>query len=310
MNKIQESKNSSYKTLDGLFTLNQATIMALPAGVKLVDEFRINLAEIDSLVAKQGVDKSGLADSKEQKREAAIVAGLDVAKRIVAFATIDENPTLLKEAKLGETELRKMADTKLAPKLTALVALGTAHAAKLVDYGVTEEVLARLSNFIAAYAAAMPKPKLGIDETKQITTKLDGIFKKNDVILRKIDALAELEKTGNPEFYKSYKNLRKVVVTGKGSLAMKGLVKDATTGEGIPNVDVLISLAEGGKVIGGTDIARIVKRTATKGSFNIKTLPSGTYSLGISKLGYLTQTLTVDVVDGELCNVVVVLVGN
>jgi hypothetical protein len=53
-----------------------------------------------------------------------------------------------------------------------------------------------------------------------------------------------------------------------------------------------------------------VKRTATKGSYTIKTLPSGTYSLGISKLGYHVQTLMVDLVDGELCNVVAELISN
>lgn len=307
MDQIQESKNSSYKTLDELFTLNQPIVMALPAGVKLVEEFRLNCAEIDSLAAKQGVDKSGLADSKDQKREAAIVAGIDVAKRIVAFATIDENPTLSKEAKLSEAELRKMADTKVAPKLTAVLTLARAHAAKLIDYGVTDEMLTRLDNFIAAYSAALPKPKLSIDETKQVTAKLDVVFKKNDLVLRKMDALAELVKDSNPEYYKSYKNLRRVVVTGKGSLAMKGLVKDAATGEGIPNVDILITATEGGNRKGGTDIARIVKRTANKGSFKLKTLPEGTYSLEASKLGYEKQLITVDVVSGELCNVVVAL---
>ncbi|MEI8047083.1 MAG: carboxypeptidase-like regulatory domain-containing protein [Bacteroidota bacterium] len=309
MNQRQESKNSTYKTLDELFTTNNATVTALPGAEGLVGEFRANCTEIDSLIARQGVDKSGLADTKEMKREAAIVAGLDVAKRIVAYATIEENPTLIKEAKLSESELRKLADTKLAPKLMAVVTLATTHAAKLVDYGVTAEVTAKLNDAIMAYAAAVPQPKLGIDETKQITAALEGFFKKNDLILRKMDALVELEKASTPVFYQSYKNLRKVVVTGKGSLAMKGLVKNAATGQGIPNVDIMIELADDGRIKAGSELVKIVRRTAGKGNFILKSLPEGAYNLTISKLGYVTQVKTVNVVDGELFNLLVDLVS-
>ncbi|MFZ4549385.1 MAG: carboxypeptidase-like regulatory domain-containing protein, partial [Bacteroidales bacterium] len=159
------------------------------------------------------------------------------------------------------------------------------------------------------YAAAVPQPKLGIDETKQITAALEGFFKKNDLILRKMDALVELEKASTPVFYQSYKNLRKVVVTGKGSLALKGLVKNATTGEGIPKVDVLIDLADDGRLKADTELHKNVKRTAAKGIFTLKSLPEGTYNLTIRKLGYATQVKTINVVDGELCNVVVDLVS-
>ncbi|MEI8046738.1 MAG: carboxypeptidase regulatory-like domain-containing protein [Bacteroidota bacterium] len=309
MNQLQESKNSTYKTLDELFTANSATVTALPGGDRHVCEFRENCTEIVSLAARQGVDKSGLADTKEIKREAAIVAGLDMAKRIVAYATIEESPTLIKEAKVTETELRRLADTKLAPKLMAVVTLATTHAANLVDYGVTAELTTKLGDAITAYAAAVPQPKLGIDETKQVTAALEGFFKKNDLILHKMDALVELEKVGTPVFFQSYKNLRKVVVTGKGTLALKGLVKDAATGEGIPNADVLIILADDGRIKTGSELAKLMKRTAAKGNFTLKTLPEGNYKLTISKLGYVTQVKTINVVDGELCNVVVDLVS-
>lgn len=313
MNQLQESKNSSYKTLDELFTTNATVLATLPATVKIIGDFRANCLEIDSLIARQGVNRSGLKNNKEILRDAAIVAGLDVAKRITAYATVEENAILLKEAKLTETELRRLADTKIAPKLTAVVTLANANAAKLAEYGVTAAVITKLSEAIQAYATAVPQPKMGIDETKQVTNKLDECIKSNDALLRKMDALVELEKAGNPVFYNSYKNLRKVVVLGKGSLALKGLIRDAVTGKGIPKVDVLIEPSgERSKALmaAGADLSKNVKRTAPKGNFMLKTLPEGEYTFTISKPGYAPQVKTVNVIAGELCNVVVELVSN
>ena len=122
----------------------------------------------------------------------------------------------------------------------AVLTLADTYAEQLAEYGVTAEVTANLGNAINMYALAVPKPKLGIDEIKQITSDLNVKFKTNNALLRKMDALVELEKASNPNFYNSYKNLRKIVIFGRGSLAMKGLVKDADTGNGIHKVELLI----------------------------------------------------------------------
>ena len=58
----------------------------------------------------------------------------------------------------------------------------------------------------------------------------------------------------------------------------------------------------------GADLMKNVKFTSLKGNFDIRTMPEGRYLLTVSKLGYITQVISVNFVAGELCRVVVNLV--
>ena len=51
----------------------------------------------------------------------------------------------------------------------------------------------------------------------------------------------------------------------------------------------------------------IVKKTAAKGKFNIKSMPEGTYTVTITKPGYKDQVVTINVVSGELAKLDVIL---
>jgi hypothetical protein len=67
-----------------------------------------------------------------------------------------------------------------------------------------------------------------------------------------------------------------------------------------PSNGLLKSAATNGK-------DNIVKKTAAKGKFNIKSMPEGTYTVTITKPGYKDQVVTVSVVSGELAKLDVVL---
>ena len=102
--------------------------------------------------------------------------------------------------------------------------------------------------------------------------------------------------------------------TGVGSLALKGLVTDALSGEPIKGATLSFALD------GGVSLAKaksstaqtesIVKKTADKGGFNIKSLPSGMYTVTIKKVGFADQVATVAVADGELTELNVQLSKN
>jgi hypothetical protein len=312
MNQVQESINSSYKSLDNLFTEHEATIATLPGNASgLRTTFGTNCVLFDSHASRQSVNKSGLRDNKLALCDLVISDALDLSKRVSAFAVIEGNVTLLKAAKLTETELRRLPDTKLVPKIMALVNLVPEHATGLLTYGVTPVLITNINKNLSDYAAAVPQPKLGITETKQSTLGLNAVIKENSEILKKFDALFELIRMDNPALYNSYKTLRRVVIFGKSSLAMKVMVQDANTGAGVPKVKYTIEkTTEDGKAhSGGSELQKNVKLTADSGGSNVKNLPEGKYTLTFSKLGYITQVVEVNVIAGERCDVMVQLVA-
>ena len=85
---------------------------------------------------------------------------------------------------------------------------------------------------------------------------------------------------------------------------------DADTQEGIQKVKIGIEMAneDGKSPKDGADLMKNDKFTSPKGNFDIRTLPEGRYLLTVSKLGYITQVISVNVVAGEMCRVAVNLV--
>jgi hypothetical protein len=111
-------------------------------------------------------------------------------------------------------------------------------------------------------------------------------------------------------FYNEYRTTRKIIDTGTGSLALKGTATELQSGEPVQNATFTFQPATAGQLKAMNSSATgkingnspIVKKTAAKGIFNIKSMPEGTYTVTITKPGYKDQIATVSVVNGELAN--------
>jgi len=69
----------------------------------------------------------------------------------------------------------------------------------------------------------------------------------------------------------------------------------------VKGVTVSFSLNGGAKkVVNDNGEPVVVKKTAEKGGFNIKSLAAGVYQVTLKKMGYTDQVITVSVNDGEM----------
>ncbi|HNW55321.1 MAG TPA: hypothetical protein PKN21_13685, partial [Bacteroidales bacterium] len=253
-------------------------------------------------------DLSGTTINKKMQLDAVIAEAVDMSNRLVAYATIEGLPTLLKDAKVNSSELYRMADTRVKGVIQALADLAEANIVAASAYGVTAEATAKLKTALASYNKAIPEPKMSIDENKQVTTQLGELFKKNEILFKKTDALIKLFKNSHTDFYNSYTNLRKVIATGKGNRALNIQVRDANTGKGLSNVQLVIEPADNGAKAAsasGADLTKTVKMSSAKGGSTTKTLPDGKYTVTASRADYATQTASFSVVKGIMTNVVI-----
>lgn len=111
-------------------------------------------------------------------------------------------------------------------------------------YGVTAAIVANLLTALNAYTVSIPKPRLGITDKKRATEQLVVLLKGVDDHLAKIDVLVEIVKVTQATFYKEYKNVRKIIASGGGSLSIKGKITDAESGAGLKGAKV--SFADAG----------------------------------------------------------------
>ena len=206
----------------------------------------------------------------------------------------------MNETKYTESDLKRTADTGLRDAAQGIYDRAQANLTALAPYGISAATQTSLQNAITAFVTSIPKPRLGIADKKQTTTQLANLFKQADATLDNIDTLIEIVRLTQPNFYKGYKAARKIVETGVGSLALKGLVTDAKTGDPVKGASLTFVLdGNGTKAKSAKALEPIIKKSADKGGFNIKSLPAGMYTVTISKNGYADKTETIAISDGE-----------
>ena len=294
MTSLQESRFSMH-LVSRDFLIQNATITAtLPNYAGYFTAVQTGITQIQVIREQQEFDKTGITANKNLLKTNLIAQASDVSRKIVAYATFVNNTVLLNEVKYTESDLKLSADTILKDKCQVIYDRANANVAALSTYGVTPALLTAFLTTLNAYNVSIPKPRLGIADKKEATEQLAKLLKSVDDNFTKIDTLIEIVRTSQPNFYNEYKIARKIVETGVGSLAVKGKITDSVSGKGLKGATVNFRHTT------NKGMKSIIKKTAEKGGFNIKSLPEGSYSVTVSKPGYKDSVVTVDVTNGEL----------
>jgi len=313
MNSKQQSKYNMYLTTDDFLSANDSITTTLPRYQEFHVSFQNGISQIRLSNEQQSIDKSGIANKKSQLRKLLVKLGADTSRKIQSYAKIENNQILLSEAKFSESDFKYATDSDLETFAQSTYDTAQTQLGNLAQYGVTNETQNDLIRALTDFRAAMPTPRNGAIGTKLSTEQIAKAFTATDKALDNIDALVEIVRISQPEFYSGYKSARKIIDTAAGSLQIKGFVTDASTGEGLKGATVSLELnnnSNGLLKAKASSSESVKKKTADKGGFNIKSLPEGTYSATVSKNGYADVVTTIAVTNGELAMLNVELVKN
>jgi len=314
MNSKQQSKYNMYLTTDEFLATNSSITSLLPNFSRFSTTFQNGILEIRLSNEQQSFDKSGIAGNKSQLRKLLVTLAADASRKTQAYAKIENNQTLLSESKFTESHLKKASDSELEAFAQGIYDKSQDHIQDLTPYGITVETQTALLKAIADFRMAIPTPRNGTISTKLSTSQIAKAIVSCDEALGKMDALVEIVRISNPEFYNSYRSARKIIRIGTGALQIKGLVIDANTGEGLKGATIRFALSDSNnglmKATADNNIEVLVKRAAKLGGFNIKSLPEGTYTVTIRKNGYADVITSIAVTNGESAKLNVELVKN
>ena len=313
MNSKQQSKYNMYLTTDDFLSANDSITTTLPRYQEFHVSFQNGISQIRLSNEQQSIDKSGIANKKSQLRKLLVKLGADTSRKIQSYAKIENNQILLSEAKFSESDFKYATDSDLETFAQSTYDTAQTQLGNLAQYGVTNETQNDLIRALTDFRAAMPTPRNGAIGTKLSTEQIAKAFTATDKALDNIDALVEIVRISQPEFYSGYKSARKIIDTAVGSLQVKGFVTDASTGEGLKGATVSLELnnnSNGLLKAKASSSESVKKKTADKGGFNIKSLPEGTYSATVSKNGYADVVTTIAVTNGELAVLNVELIKN
>lgn len=300
MNSKQISFISMYRRMLNLLKRYQTIVSSLPTFDVVMQSFETNLNQMLSLGNQQGTDITGLRAQKDAMKLTTGQKALDMCHRIEAFAKITGDVVLAKKIHYTDTDLLKSSDYEFISSCTIIADIAESKQVQMKDYGVTVESITDLKSSIDDYKVVMDAPKEGYTGKKQATNQLVDLFATQATVIDKIDALVELVRFSQPAFYAEYQDTRKVVYR-TGSITVKSEVTDATTGAPLAGATVTFSLD-------GVIVQE--KTTSAAGSFTVKSMSDGCYTVTASRLGYVTQTLTANVMNVEMTTVKVALVAN
>ena len=284
MTSLQIKKLKMYMALRVLLGANLAILEKLPNATVLLTALDNAIADIQSNIALQQASGNEQKEQLEKLHDKVVQDAMDASRKTGAYADAIDNKALLKDSQLAESKISRLKDIELIQIAKGMYNLVNTNLEQLTPYGLTADTQTTFLSDIALFEAFIPQQgNAGLDK-KNITKALNESYKTADKVVSHFDKLLEIVRLTEPKFYADYKALRRIEMpTDVVQLVAK--ITDAVTGAGIPNVSVSLQL-------NGSSADPIVKQTAEKGGFQIKSLENGIYTVTVEKIGYLTQTLT------------------
>lgn len=298
MTTIQENKLNMYLAVRNFIIPNDALAKSIPFFTEKYAPFEKTIKEIQALSEMQKDSITGIAKEKKKLRAAVINMSADYSKMLAAIAKFAKDDKLMDKVRFRISELSRMTDVALKDYSQIIYDKVEANLDKLTDYEVTADTQKVYKNLINSYDASLSTPRTSIAEKSQITKKLADLFDSADAVLEELDFAIEAGEPKQPDFFNNYKAVRKIVDIGTGRLALKAKAIDIATNK--PLKGVLFTFKPDGSqpALSGSTGA-IVKKTADKGIFHIKSMPAGTYIVVVKKPGYKEKELSVNVSEGE-----------
>ena len=285
MTNLQIQKLRMYIALSILLKENPAILAKLPNGTKLLTALDNAITDIQANNLRQQESDAILREQLEELRKNLVNNILTTSRKMQAFADDKKSNALLKDIRYTKTNfggLSYIEIVAIAKKLHETVNL---YLAELEMYELNAETQKTLLADTTVYETTAPKLDNWQRDQKEITNILRINYKTADEIVASIDKQVEIVHDSEPEFYKKYKTTRKVDVPAD-VVQLVAKITDAESGAGVPNATVTFTLND-------STAEPIVKQTAEKGGFQIKTIASGIYTVKVQKIGYQTQTLTI-----------------
>ena len=298
MNTEQRIKLNMHLTVRNCVSQNEAVAKTIP---KFMENYLIvqsTTTEIQEIAKLQGTDKTGIASDKNKLKKSLIALASKNSRKVAALAKFINSDQLLKEVKYNEAQLERLAETILIERSMTIYSRAEENIGKLAEHGITPETQKTFMDTITALNNVLKTPRSSIAERKKSTERLMVLFQTAENAIELMDYAVGIVKDEQVGFATAYKTSRKLVDTNSGIISLKAKATDLLTGAPLQGV-MFTFTAEGTNTNLPWGSGKIIKKTATKGSFQVKSMPSGNYKVSIQKPGYKNKDVSVSIADGE-----------
>jgi len=291
MINLQERKLQMYLTLRALLRAYPEVLAKLPNGEEYLVALDVAILSIQNNIELK--EKGTTTISNQQKEQKAQLKSriLEDSVKLKAYANHQSNSGLVEFCSTTPTKLDKLNDTEFVVYAKSLYGYIGESLTDLTRYQLSAETQASLLDLITGFELINPALSNAKGGYKNLSGNLVENFKEADAIVAKLDTEVEMIKSTDTQVYNIYRTKRKVDYN-TDSNDLVGHVQDAATDAGLPNATLTFTLND-------STAAPIVKTSAEKGGFQIKTIAPGFYTVVITKIGYQTQTLPITIIGDD-----------
>jgi len=300
MNAKHNQRLSMYRIWIAYLLKNSSYTNGLPGYSTTFTAANTELVKLQSISEQLQFDKSGVTKYKADVRNKLVYNLAESVNKGIAYCKTTSNKVLLQEIKHTLSDIKGMTDNDLRDAAQGVYDKLQANLLALATYGISATTQATFLANINAFTATIPNPTTGINETSSSNEQLNASFKKMDDYMDLIDALIEMLRFSQPDFYSGYKKSKRIDKKGMRHLSLTCRVIDSISKEGVEGASLTFTLDPSSLQYDSTAEA-ITKITAKKGGFIIPNLPVGIYNIVANKDGYEKTTAQVIVEEGKLC---------
>ena len=307
MNNLEQNEVNMYDTVIAYSNEYHDITARIPNYPESETRFKNVVARIHSYAKEQQGSDKWINETKQNQEEQLIEATVDCSRKLSAFGRFSKNLELQAEMKITTSKMRQLPNG--ARRDTAMLVYDRAQSnlAQVADYGITTETQLALITIINSYSESIAKPGIARARKGQNKQLKEELFREAGEALANMDAGAEVVRLSEPTFYRGYRLARKIVNRGHSSLSLIVTVVDALTGNTIRGATIALAVRENGNGGEGIMVINITKKSAIKGSSYMKLVPSGEYTLSVTKPGYHDYSTNVSISAGERSRVSVKL---
>lgn len=211
-----------FQTVERYLSAGAAVVGTLPNYATSFAAFQACLRQIQGHKQTQATNKGGLAEQKQQRKDALIALSVDVVSKVKAYATFNKQTVLLREIDYTPSDLKTIAANVLVDRTRIIHRNAQDNLKALAEYRVTKELLNELQNAIGGYEASITEPRMGTVARKNATDALQRSFREADRLLKdELDVILGMVRGSDSAFFTGYQNAR-VIVARKGGRSRYG----------------------------------------------------------------------------------------
>ncbi len=215
MTKEQESFLGMVLKVRNFSTRHQTTLATIPALSGLFTELQNKLEVLLTNDRKAGTDLTGYTEVKADKRTALENSVLRVSNALVAYAAVNNNKVLQKQAYFPSSDWYKMSEESLITQAGIINGLSVSLAEDMSVYGATPQDRTDLGTYLNDFILEVSTPTLVIDERKDGTQNIiENISDIRLFLNEKLDAVMRVFESTNKDLYELYNSARAIDING------------------------------------------------------------------------------------------------